>query len=51
VDHLIGNPEKARRTLGWEPTVNFEQLVAMMVDQDLARLSGAQRPAVGGQAR
>jgi GDPmannose 4,6-dehydratase len=51
VDHLIGNPEKARRALGWEPTVNFEQLVAMMVDQDLARLSGAQRPAVGGQAR
>jgi GDPmannose 4,6-dehydratase len=51
VDHLIGNPEKARRMLGWEPTVNFEQLVAMMVDQDLARLSGAQRPAVGGQAR
>jgi len=51
VDHLIGNPEKARRALGWEPTVNFQQLVAMMVDQDLARLSGAQRPAVGGQAR
>jgi len=51
VDHLIGNPEKARRALGWEPTVNFEQLVAMMVDQDLARLSGAQRPAMGGQAR
>ena len=51
VDHLIGNPDKARRVLGWEPTVNFEQLVAMMVDQDLARLSGAQRPAVGGQAR
>jgi GDPmannose 4,6-dehydratase len=46
VDHLIGNPEKARRVLGWEPTVSFEQLVAMMVDQDLARLSGAQRRAV-----
>jgi len=51
VDHLIGNPEKARRVLGWEPSVNFEQLVAMMVDQDVARLSGAQRPAEGGQAR
>ncbi len=51
VDHLIGNPEKARRVLGWEPIVNFEQLVAMMVDQDLARLSGTQRPVVGGQAR
>jgi len=51
VDHLVGDPAKARRVLGWEPSVNFEQLVAMMVDQDLARLSGAQRPAVGGQAR
>ena len=39
VDHLIGDPSKARRVLGWEPEVGFEQLVAMMVDADLARLS------------
>ena len=41
VDHLIGDPSKARRVLGWEPTVTFEQLIAMMVDADLARLSAA----------
>jgi len=39
VDHLIGDPAKARTTLGWEPSVTFEGLVAMMVDADLARLS------------
>ena len=39
VDHLIGDASKARRVLGWEPQVGFEQLVAMMVDADLARLS------------
>jgi GDPmannose 4,6-dehydratase len=39
VDHLIGNPEKARRVLGWEPTVDFPALVRMMVDADLKRLS------------
>jgi GDPmannose 4,6-dehydratase len=41
VDHLIGDASKAKRVLGWEPTVSFEQLIAMMVDQDIARLSGA----------
>ena len=39
VDHLIGDASKARRVLGWEPEVGFEQLVAMMVDADVARLS------------
>ncbi len=39
VDHLIGDASKARRELGWEPSVNFEQLIAMMVDEDLARLA------------
>src|SRR5687767_12378576 len=44
VDHLIGDPAKARKTLGWEPSVTFEGLVAMMVDADLERLSeGASR--------
>ena len=37
VDHLIGNPGKARQVLGWAPEVGFEQLVAMMVDADIAR--------------
>jgi GDPmannose 4,6-dehydratase len=40
VDHLIGDASKAARMLGWTPTVTFEQLVAMMVDADIARLSG-----------
>jgi GDPmannose 4,6-dehydratase len=39
VDHLIGDPAKARRVLKWAPTVDFEGLVHMMVDADLARLS------------
>src|SRR5687767_8068296 len=44
VDHLIGDPAKAGKTLGWEPSVTFEGLVAMMVDADLERLSeGASR--------
>jgi GDPmannose 4,6-dehydratase len=38
VDHLIGDPSKAKKDLGWEPSVTFEQLVGMMVDADLARL-------------
>ena len=37
VELLIGNPEKARRKLGWEPTTTLEQLCAMMVEADLLR--------------
>jgi GDPmannose 4,6-dehydratase len=36
VEHLVGDASKARRILGWEPQVSFEQLVRMMVDSDLA---------------
>ena len=39
VDHLIGDASKAERVLGWRPTVTFERLIQMMVDEDLARLS------------
>lgn len=35
VDHLRGDASKAGRVLGWQPTVDFEQLVRMMVDSDL----------------
>ncbi|HUO06189.1 MAG TPA: GDP-mannose 4,6-dehydratase [Candidatus Binataceae bacterium] len=35
VDQLIGDPSKARRVLNWKPKVNFQQLIAMMVDADL----------------
>lgn len=35
VDLLIGDASKARDVLGWTPTVSFEQLIAMMVENDL----------------
>ncbi len=38
VDLLVGDPEKAGRVLGWEPEVDFPQLVRMMVDADLELL-------------
>jgi GDPmannose 4,6-dehydratase len=43
VEMLIGDPTKARTVLGWEPKVDFAELVSMMVDNDLA----LQRAAVG----
>jgi GDPmannose 4,6-dehydratase len=36
VDLLIGDSSKAKRVLGWEPEVGFDELVKMMVDNDLA---------------
>jgi GDPmannose 4,6-dehydratase len=36
VDLLIGDSAKAREKLGWTPKVGFAELVAMMVDSDLA---------------
>ncbi len=38
VNALCGDSTKARKKLGWAPTVSFEQLVAMMVDADLQRV-------------
>ncbi len=38
VDQLLGDPAKAKKLLGWEPEVSFEQLIQMMVDADLARV-------------
>ena len=35
VDLLVGDAGKARRVLGWEPEVDFRELVRMMVDSDL----------------
>lgn len=40
VDVLLGNPEKARQKLGWEPETTLEQMICEMVDADLARLNG-----------
>ncbi|HEY3414035.1 MAG TPA: GDP-mannose 4,6-dehydratase [Armatimonadota bacterium] len=39
VDLLIGDPAKAHSKLGWKPEVSFEELVAMMVEADLKRLT------------
>ena len=44
VDVLTGDATKAREVLGWEPKVSFRQLVEMMVDADMERLSGGGRP-------
>src|SRR2546430_1240139 len=40
VDLLLGDPSKARRQLGWEPKVTFDQLVKLMVDHDLTLAQG-----------
>lgn len=37
VDLLVGDYSKAKRKLGWEPTVRFHELVRMMVDHDRER--------------
>jgi GDPmannose 4,6-dehydratase len=38
VDLLLADPSKARQELGWTPAVDFQHLIAMMVDADLERL-------------
>jgi GDPmannose 4,6-dehydratase len=35
VDLLIGDPSKAKKQLNWEPTINFEELVTLMVQAEL----------------
>jgi GDPmannose 4,6-dehydratase len=39
VDLLLADPRVARKELGWTPKVSFKELVEMMVDADMARLS------------
>jgi len=36
--HLVGDPSRAQERLGWEPTVDFEGLVRLLVDAELDRL-------------
>lgn len=43
VDFLIGDSSKARKVLGWEPKVNFKDLVRMMVEADIKLLEKNQR--------
>lgn len=37
VDLLIGDPNKAKKKLGWEPTVSFRELVKIMVEAEIER--------------
>lgn len=39
VDVLLGDPSKAMKTLGWKPRTSVEDLITMMVDADVRRLS------------
>jgi GDPmannose 4,6-dehydratase len=39
VDVLLGDPTKARKTLGWNPKVSFDQLIDMMVATDMEQSS------------
>jgi len=41
VEHLIGDSSKAKNQLGWVPSVDFAELVKMMVDADLERVGAA----------
>ncbi|MCW5879338.1 MAG: GDP-mannose 4,6-dehydratase [Anaerolineae bacterium] len=44
VDLLVGDASKARRELGWAPTVTFEQMIQMMVEADLEALRSQRQP-------
>lgn len=39
VDLLIGDPNKAKTKLGWQPSIDFEQLVKIMVESEIAEES------------
>lgn len=41
VELLLGNPEKAKKNLGWVPKVKFEELVRLMVEADIRRVEKA----------
>jgi len=42
VEHLLGDPTKAKEKLGWVPQITFEQLVKEMVDADVKMLQNGQ---------
>jgi GDPmannose 4,6-dehydratase len=49
--HLVGDPARARARLGWTPTLGFEELVNLLVDAELARLSGERAPSAPSVTR
>ncbi len=36
IEHMYGDPSKAKKELGWRPKVDFKNLVRMMVDSEMA---------------
>ena len=38
VEFLLGDASKAKKNLGWEPKIRFQELVRMMVDADIKNL-------------
>ncbi len=46
VDLLVGDASKAKRKLGWQPEVSFEELIGMMVDSDLKKLRDNPAPVI-----
>ena len=51
VDHLVGDSSRARRELGWEPEVGFEDMVKMMVDADIERVASEASVAAAAPTR
>jgi GDPmannose 4,6-dehydratase len=49
VDHLAGDPSKARARLGWTPRTSFAELIALMMESDL-KLAERERLAGAGPA-
>ena len=45
VEFLLGNPEKAKKNLGWVPKIKFEELARLMVEADIRRAEKDARPA------
>lgn len=45
VDYLVGDASKAKRILGWEPKISFEDMVRMMVESDLHRVRSGESEA------
>lgn len=43
VDYLVADPSKAKKELGWKESVGFGEMIKMMVDADIERLSKAKR--------
>lgn len=50
VDLLVADATKAKESLGWEPSVSLDELVAMMVDSDVEILSDGAGPSVARRA-